>query len=46
MRFGITSISVNPDAVDRTRAVLAAAERRIVLEAALRMDRDEVDRAS
>ena len=46
VRFGITSVSVNPDAVDRTRAVLAAAEQRIVLEAALRLDRDEVDRAS
>jgi pyruvate,water dikinase len=36
VRYGITSVSVNPDAVDRTRAVLAAAEQRIVLEAALR----------
>jgi pyruvate,water dikinase len=35
VRFGITSVSVNPDAVARTRAVLAAAEQRIVLEAAL-----------
>jgi pyruvate,water dikinase len=34
VRFGITSISVNPDAVDRARAVIGAAERRVVLEAA------------
>ena len=34
VRFGIDSISVNPDAIDRTRRVVASAERRIVLEAA------------
>ena len=33
VRFGIDSISVNPDAVERTRAVVAAAERRILLAA-------------
>jgi pyruvate,water dikinase len=33
VRFGITSISVNPDAVPRTRAAIGAAERRVVLEA-------------
>jgi pyruvate, water dikinase len=32
VRLGITSISVNPDAVDRTRAVVGAAERRLLLE--------------
>jgi pyruvate,water dikinase len=34
VRFGITSISVNPDSVDRARRVIAAAERRLVLEQA------------
>jgi pyruvate,water dikinase len=34
VRFGIDSVSVTPDAVDATRAVLASAERRIMLDAA------------
>ena len=34
VRAGITSVSVNPDAVERTRMVIGSAERRIVLEAA------------
>ncbi|ORB28754.1 phosphoenolpyruvate synthase [Mycolicibacterium parafortuitum] len=34
VRLGITSVSVNPDAADATRRVVAAAERRILLAAA------------
>lgn len=34
VRLGIDSISVNPDAVDAARRVVAAAKRRILLEAA------------
>lgn len=36
VRFGITSVSVTPDAVPATRRVLAATERRLLLEAARR----------
>ena len=35
VRFGIDSISVDPSAVDRTRLVVGAAERRVLLQAAL-----------
>jgi pyruvate,water dikinase len=34
VRMGITSVSVTPDAVDRTRSTVAAAERRLLLDAA------------
>jgi pyruvate,water dikinase len=34
VRFGIDSISVDPSAVDRTRSAVAAAERRVLLDAA------------
>ena len=34
VRIGITSISVNPDAAVRTREVIAAAEQRLLLDAA------------
>lgn len=36
VRFGITSVSVNPDAVEPARRALSGAERRILLEAARR----------
>jgi pyruvate,water dikinase len=34
VRYGIDSISINPDAAERTRRVIATAERRILLDAA------------
>ncbi|HJR63754.1 MAG TPA: phosphoenolpyruvate synthase [Gemmatimonadaceae bacterium] len=38
VRWGIDSISVNPDAIERTRRNIAIAERRLLLEAARRGD--------
>ena len=40
VRMGITSISVTPDAVQRTRRNVAAAERRLLLESARARDGD------
>ncbi|MGW4351909.1 phosphoenolpyruvate synthase [Nocardia sp. NPDC004582] len=37
VRAGITSVSVSPDAVERTRRAVAAAERRVLLDHALAM---------
>jgi len=36
VEWGITSVSVNPDVIDRTRHNIAAAEQRILLKAALK----------
>jgi len=40
VRFGIDSISVDPSAIDRARLVVAAAERRVLLDAARRAHGD------
>ncbi|AKK28776.1 phosphoenolpyruvate synthase [Mycobacterium sp. EPa45] len=42
VRMGITSVSVNPDVAGRARRIVAAAERRLLLEAARPGDRDRL----
>jgi pyruvate,water dikinase len=37
VRFGVTSVSVDPDAAERTRSVVARAEQRLLLEASRRL---------
>ncbi len=37
VRWGITSVSVNPDVIDRTRRIVAQAERKVLLEAAAKI---------
>ena len=43
VRYGIDSVSVNPDVVVRTRNLVAAVERRILMEKTLGIDRYEED---
>jgi pyruvate, water dikinase len=38
VEWGIDSISINPDVIDRTRRLIAAAEQRVLLNAARRGD--------
>jgi len=41
VEFGVTSISVNPDAIERTRKIVAAAEQRLVLKRLLDLREEE-----
>jgi pyruvate,water dikinase len=41
VEFGITSMSVNPDAVERTKRIVASAEQRIMLKRLARLTRAE-----
>jgi len=46
VKYGITSVSVNPDAVDRTRKLVSSAERKVMLsrlEKLVKMQGDESD---
>ncbi len=42
VEFGITSMSVNPDAVDRTRRIVASAEMKVLLKRSSKMAEDIV----
>ncbi len=40
VEFGVTSMSVNPDVIERTKSIVAAAERRILLKAARKVNEE------
>ncbi|MDD5172411.1 MAG: phosphoenolpyruvate synthase [Candidatus ainarchaeum sp.] len=43
VEFGITSMSVNPDAVERTRKIVASAEQKIILQRLAALQKPEKD---
>ena len=42
VEFGITSMSVNPDAVERTRKIVASAEQKIILQRLSKLTQDKI----